>query len=795
MATRTTKSSMIAGALLVIAAATAYCGDSDLRLWYRQPAERWLEALPVGNSRVGAMVFGGVDQERLALNESTVWSGEPSDRNENPEGPQHLNRIRELFFEGRFFDAREECKNYLLGRKENFGTHLPLGDLIFQFDHDKNTVTDYRRELDLDEGIARVSYVVDGARFTREILASNPDDIIAVRLCCDKLQQISFELIVDAGEKPSEVSMADDNTLMLSGHAFENKHSDGQCGVSFCGQVRVLSEGGTITRREGKLRVDSADCATLLITINTDYRGKSPESLCRAQLEAASGKPYQSIRELHIADYQPLFRRVAIDLGNSKDAPTDERLEAVRAGEDDPGLVELFFQYGRYLLIAGSRENSPLPMNLQGIWNDGLACKMGWTCDFHLDINIQMNYWPAEVCNLSECNEPLFDFIESLVPPGRKTAKRVYDRHGWVAHTVTNAWGYTAPGWKLGWGMNPTAGLWLALHLWDHYQFTSDKDFLAKRTYPVLKEAAVFFLDYMVEHPKYGWLVTGPALSPENAFRPPGEEQGCHELMGPVCDTVLVRELYTACIEASQMLGIDEPFRSKLQEACSRLQPFQIGKHGQLQEWLEDYEEHLPNHRHTCHLIALYPFEQITLDGTPEFAEAARVTIDRRLSQPDWEDVEWSRANLLCYFARLREAERAHDSVLKLLGKLTDPNLLTFSAAGIAGAKENIFIIDGNSGGTAGIAEMLLQSHSGEISLLPALPNAWKTGSVQGLRARGGYEVDIFWKDGRLTTARIQSKYTDLCKVRYGTLMKEFQAEAGKRYEFDRGLNIRLLDM
>jgi alpha-L-fucosidase 2 len=485
-----------------------------------------------------------------------------------------------------------------------------------------------------------------------------------------------------------------------------------------------------------------------------------------------------------------MFHRVGIDLGGAELAgqPTDERIAAVRAGGDDPHLLALFYQYGRYLLIAGSRPDSPLPTNLQGLWNDNLACKMGWTCDFHLDINMQQNYWPAETGNLTECNEPLFRLIESLREPGRRTARKIYGADGWVCHVFTNAWGYTAPGWGLGWGLHPTGGIWIASHLWEHYLFTGDKEFLESRAYPVLKEAAEFFLDYMVEHPRHGWLVTGPAVSPENTFLTPDGGR-CAESMGPACDSVLVRDLYDSCIKASSVLGIDAELREKIEAARSKLPPLMIGKYGQLQEWLEDHEEADPAHRHTSHLIALCPSAQITPGKTPQLAKAARVTLERRLSQENWEDVEWSRANLINFFARLEDAEAAHGHLLGLLREDTDDNLLTFSRGGIAGAQQNIFVVDGNSAGTAGLGEMLLQSHAGEIHLLPALPQSWPEGSIQGVRARGGIEVDIEWRGGRLSSATLLSDSVTTCQVRYGSTTVSVRLEPGKHHRLDPALN------
>ncbi len=416
--------------LATAAAAPATPQSNAMVLWYSHPAGRWLESLPVGNGRLGVMVFGGIEKERLALNESTFWSGAPSDRYENPEGHKHLAEIRQLFFAGKYKEAVGLTGQYLIGRKDNFGTHLPVGDLWLHTRHPAGEVRDYRRDLDIDQGVAHVEYTVAGVRFKREVLATHVEGIAAVRLTADKPGQISFQAKLTAGgNRPWTVKALGQNTLVLSGDAYENLHSDGRCGVAMQGLLRVLPEGGRMSAVGDSLDVQAADSATVLVAINTNYKGRDPAQLCQAQMTAAAKQAYNEIRTAHVADHQRLFRRVKIDLGGSEASatPTDERLKSLRVGKDDPQLLALFFQYGRYLLIAGSREDSPLPLNLQGIWNDNLCCNMGWTCDYHLDINIEQNYWPTEVCNLIECHQPLFGLIESLREPGRRTAKLVYD--------------------------------------------------------------------------------------------------------------------------------------------------------------------------------------------------------------------------------------------------------------------------------------------------------------------------------------------------------------------------------
>jgi alpha-L-fucosidase 2 len=739
-------------------------------LWFSKPANRWMEALPIGNGRIGGMVYGGASVERIDLTESTVWSGAPSDSDVNPTALMNLEPIRELMFAGEYSKGGALCQQHLLGHAGSFGTNLPMASLQLTFEEDAPT-QHYRRSLNLGEAIAYVDYKRSGRRFHREVFSSNPDDVLVFRHTCDQPKSVSFNLSFAKLLLPGEVTVEGTDTLVLRGHAFERLHSNGKQGVAFETRVRMLSDGGRVTASNSALQVRDADAVTLHVAIATDLRGVDAHARCTRSLQAVRDKTYEQLRSAHTKDHQSLFHRMAIDLGNNPAAelkPTDERRRAVQAGEADPGLSALFFQYGRYLTIAGSRANSPLPLALQGIWNDGLASSMGWTDDFHLDINTEQNYWVAEVGNLSECQTPLFDFLDGMRVAGRSTAGKMYGAPGWVAHVITNPWGYTAPGGGLGWGLFVTGGVWLALQLWQHYRFTADKQFLQQRLYPVYKEAAEFFLAYMVEHPQHHWLVTGPSVSPENWFIAPDGNR-CSESMGPTVDRVLVYGLLSGCVEASTTLGIDEEFRAKAKAALDRLPPLQIGKHGQLQEWLEDFDEAEPNHRHTSHLIALYPEHQISPVTTPALAKAARVTIERRISQPNWEDSEWARANLVNYYARLLDGESAHKHLVGLLSRATDDSLLTYSRGGVAGAESNIFSLDGNTAGAAGVAEMLLQSQAGEIHLLPALPSAWPRGRVSGLCARGGVEVSLSWDEGTLVSAKLKSKQGGTHSVRYGS--------------------------
>lgn len=714
------------------------------------------------------MVFGGTNRERLHLTESTLWSGAPGVHNVNPAARESISAIRNLFFAGRYTEAEELCRKNLLGRESQFGTALPMAFLEIETML-AGEISGYRRSLDLDEAIARVEFAAGDVTFHREIFASHPAGVIVVRLTSSKPGGLSCNIAFGQPRLPGEIT-AEAGSLVLNGNAWESLHSDGRHGTRFQCRVRVIPESGDIHSTNGKITVQGADAVTLLIAAASDFHGGKPEQACAAATSAASARSYQSLREAHIADYGALYRRVSIDLGPSGEIsklPIDERRKRLETGGDDPELCGLFFQYGRYLTIAGSREDSPLPLALQGNWNDGLAAGMGWTDDFHLDINTQQNYWLCEVGNLSECHAPLVTLVEGLRVTGAQTARQMYDAEGWVAHVVTNAWGYSAPGWGLGWGMFVTGGVWIALQLWEHFRFTGDQTYLRDKAYPVLRDASRFFLSYMIEHPTKKWLVTGPSNSPENWFIAPDSGKPCSDSMGPTCDRVLVYSLFSTCIQASKLLGLDEGLRAQIAGAQDRLPPLQVGKHGQLQEWLEDFDEAEPNHRHTSHLIALYPEDQISPDKTPALAAAARVTLERRIQQPNWEDTEWSRANLVNYYARLFDAETAHRHLHGLIAHAADDSLLTYSRGGVAGAESNIFAIDGNTAGAAGIAEMLLQSHSGELHLLPALPSGWPAGSVRGLRGRGGITVSIFWRDTRLSSAIVKAdRETDLT-IRY----------------------------
>lgn len=782
----TTRREFIQGALAVGVAsrvATAQPAQPPAprdELWYNRPAEAWLEALPLANGRLGAMIYGGVATERIAFSESTAWSGAPEAGEVNPGALEHLNEIRQLFFAGKYEEAQELCDKYLPGRGRNFGTNLPLPELQLVFDN-IGSHEEYRRSLSLDEAIARVRFRANGTLFEREAFASHADGVLVLQMTSGESEGIRFRMKFGNSTIPIAVKTDGMDTLVLDGHAWETMHSTGHDGVAVQIRAKVLAPSGKITPNADTVAVENTNVVTILVAIGTSFHGADPEAVCRETIQAAARKDFVSLRRAHIADYQALYRRVTIDLGRSAPAirnhATDARRKALEDGGDDPELLALFFQYGRYLTIAGSRADSPLPLALQGIWNDGLASSMAWTDDFHLDINTQQNYWHAEVCNLGECQIPLFALIDIIREHGRTTAREMYGADGWVVHTVTNPWGYTAAG-GTGWGVVVTAGVWIALQLWDRWTFGGDVEFLRTRAYPVLREAAEFFLSYMVTEPKHGWLVTGPSDSPENSYLTPSGKR-VSESMGNTIDRALVYALYSMCIEASKVLSVDDGFRTRLEQARAKLPPFQIGRHGQLQEWLNDFEDAEPNHRHTSHLVSLYPLNQIAPRKTPELARAAEVTIERRIHAPHWEQTEWGRANLVVYYARLLKGDEAHKYLVSILAKASGTDLLTISSAGIAGAEQDIFAIDGNTAGAAGIAEMLLQSQGGEIELLPALPAAWPTGFISGLCARGGYVVDIAWHGGRLESATITSRHGGTRRIRYGDRIMTIQLSRG----------------
>jgi alpha-L-fucosidase 2 len=737
----------------------------DLSLWYERPAERWLEAIPVGNGRLGAMLYGGIDTDRVALNESTLWSGQFDANQEKPFGTAKLSALRDLFFQSKLYEGNQIAAEWLRGNYNSFGTHLPMGEMHLYFTYPSNKISNYKRTLYLETATCEVTYTSGDIQYKREYFASNPDDVMVIHLSASKPKALNFDLTLDLIRQATITTSGDQ--LTFAGKVDFPKQGPG--GVNFIGQINLTTDDGTVSSNENKLSVQNASTVTLIINIRTNYKNDNYLAECNNTLKTASSKAYDALRAAHLTDYSQLFNRTELFLGESENSklPTDIRLRGVKKGKPDVGLDALFFQYGRYLLIASSRENSPLPAALQAMWNDNLACNMGWTNDYHLDINTQQNYWLANVGNLAECNIPLFSYIKDLSSYGEVTAQTVYGCRGWTAHTVANVWGYTAPSQNIAWGLFPLASSWLVSHVWRHYLYTQDKDFLANEGYPLLKGNATFLLDYLVEAPNSGYLVTGPSISPENWFIYKNQSMGAS--MMPTGDRILSYEILASTAEAAEILEVDKAFADSLSAALAKLPPLKIGKDGSLQEWLEDYEEASPNHRHTMHLLGVYPFNQINPDRTPKLALAAAKVIENKLASTDWEDTEWSRANMMCSYARLKNAKDAYNNLQGLFIQFAAPNLFTCAPSGVAGADSEIFEFDANQAAPAGIAEMLLQSQEGYIEFLPALPEQWKTGHFKGLCVEGGGVVDLGWEDGKVKSAKLTANVANTFSIKHPT--------------------------
>jgi alpha-L-fucosidase 2 len=630
--------------------------------------------------------------------------------------------------------------------------------------HPAYPVTNYRRDLDVSTAISTVTYTRDGVTHKREAFASAPDQVMVFRFTADKPGAISFKASMNRQESFETNADGAPGGLLLTGQTSSGRPDIE--GMKFAARLRAIPKGGTMTIQGNEVIIDSADEVLLFVSAGTNYIGfagrntADPLAATNDDITKAIQKSYDKLKADSIADHRGYYDRMSLTLGDGDPesakralATIDERLKSLASGKPDPALATLYFNFGRYLMISSSRPGT-MPANLQGIWAEGIQTP--WNCDYHIDVNVQMNYWPAEVTGLGDCHTPLFKLIESLQEPGAKTAKVYYEADGWVAHVITNVWGFTAPGEQAGWGATATGTAWLCDHLWEHYDYNRDKEFL-KWAYPIMKGAAEFFTDMLITDPETGWLVTAPSNSPENTFET-DDGRVARICMGPTHDMQLLRELFGNCIKASEALGIDEVFRKELIEKRAKLAPNQIGKHGQIQEWLKDYKEVEPTHRHVSHLYGLHPHDEITIHGTPELAKAARVSLERRGDQ----STGWSMAWKANFWARLHDGNRAR-TLYNLLITRGGRNLL---------CQHGPYQIDGNFGGTAAVAEMLMQSHSGEIQLLPALPDAWPEGKVTNMRARGGHIVDFTWKDGKITDYQIRSKTPGEIKVRIGGELK-----------------------
>jgi len=734
---------------------------------------------------MGAMVFGGIQEDRIQFNEDTLWLGRPHDYS-NVGAAAYLDEIRQLLFDGKQKEAEELARHEFMSEPLRQMSYQPFADLKLSFDH-PDQVSDYRRSLDLDTAIATVSYLAGNARYTRQVFASYPDRVIIVRISCERPGSVSLTAGFDTPHPETTSSKCSPAILCLTGR-LSREHQGLTSVTTFAAYLRALPEGGLVEVEGDEIRIADADAVTLVLTAATGFRnfrdtGADPEERCREVLEKITAKPFESILADHVADHQELFRRVSIDLGggSSRNLPADHRLVAY-TDAPDPDLVSLVFQYGRYLMIAASRPGSQ-PANLQGIWNQSVDPP--WESKYTININTEMNYWPAEITNLAECHEPLFAALGELAESGAETARNHYGSRGWVVHHNFDIWRGTAPINASNHGIWPVGNAWLCQHLWWHYQYSGERVFLAERAYPIMKEAALFHVDNLVEDRSRGtgWLISGPSNSPERGGL----------VMGPTMDHQLIRFLFESTAEAAGILGIDEELQLELLELRNRLAPNEIGSLGQLKEWVYK-EAPETTHRHVSHLWGLHPGEEITPE-TPDLLEAARRTL---LLRGDG-GTGWSMAWKINFWARLLDGDHAGLMIGNFL-RLTSSDLTDYEGGGIY---PNLFCahppfqIDGNFGATAGIAEMLMQSHrrtsDGDyvVDLLPALPKSWPVGRVTGLRARGGCEVDLTWREGRLIEAVITSLSDEEVNVRYGDLMAVHSLRPGERVHLDGSLRRR----
>ncbi|GHT14703.1 alpha/beta hydrolase [Bacteroidia bacterium] len=762
--------SLIACTGIISCGGTRADNSAGLKLWFDRPAGQWEETLPLGNGRLGMMPDGGVERETLVLNDITLWSGGVQDA-DNPDAAKYLPEIRQMLFEGKNAEAQKliyktfVCKGagsgYGNGSDVPFGSYEVLGNLHIDYQYPQGKVApkNYRRQLSLDDAVATTSFESGGVTYTREYFAAFGLDVLVIRLQASRSGCLNFT--IDMNRPQVYETLLDGNELLMRGQL--NNGTDGK-GMRYNARVKVKVAGkGVVKGKDNRINVTDAKEAFIFISAATDYKNPDFESKCSRLLQQAMTGNYARIKAEHTKLYRNYFDRAHLNLHSQPDRdtiPTDRRLDAFAAHPNDNGLVELYFQYGRYLLISSARPGL-LPPNLQGLWANTIHTP--WNGDYHLNINVQMNHWPVEITNLAELHQPLIQMVESFVEPGSRTAKAFYNAGGWVTHVIANVWGFTAPGEHPSWGATNTSGAWLCAHLWEHFDYNRDTQYL-QQIYPTLKGSAQFFLDILQPEPAHGWLVTAPTTSPENSFYMPGTKTSAGVCMGSTMDNQLVREIFGNVIAASEILDVDADWRNRLKAARAKLPPNQIGSDGRLMEWLEEYEEVEPHHRHVSHLYGLHPGNQITLAGTPDLAEAARKSL---IARGDG-GTGWSRAWKINFWARLGDGNHAYLLLCNLLKPTSEPG---FNMNG-GGTYPNLlcahspFQIDGNFGGCAGIAEMFLQSHSGVIELLPALPDAFSDGSFDGMRVRGGADISATWANKKLTSVTLKATANNTFKLR-----------------------------
>jgi alpha-L-fucosidase 2 len=761
---------------------------SQWTLWYETPAEQWTDALPVGNGRLGAMVFGRALKERIQLNEDTIWAGPPVPT-DVPGARQAVDQARKLIFAGQYKEAEALVQSEAMGTRIAPRSHQTLGDLqIETVTPTPVEPTGYLRWLDLDTALAVTTYSLNNTRFTRTVFSSAPDQVLVVHIAADRPEAVSIRVSLSR-PADADVTLQDAHIINLSGQAqqtlgvgqnIRKEHH----GVRFHTQLQAFTDAGRIHAEADAITIENANSVTLILAAATDYNHAQPEEPLQQNLEAVCAevvakariKPLHQLLRDHRIEHQRLFRRIDLDLGAPPiNLPIDTRLVEFQRRGGDPQLAALYVQYGRYLLISSSRPGS-LPANLQGLWNENLVAP--WNADYHTNINVQMNYWPAEIANLAECHEPFFQFVERLVERGQTTARTMYDCRGTTWGHTTDAWLFTTVFGDIQYGMWPMAAGWCVQHLMEHYRFNMDPEFLRTRAYPALRQAALFYLDWLVTHPETGLLVSGPSTSPENRFRLPDGDTACLG-MGNAMDQESIWETFTACLEAADRLGIEDDFTREVHTALEQLAQPTIGNDGRLMEWSEDFSEPEPQHRHISHLYGLHPSFQITESDTPELFEAAKKTLEARGDAA----TGWSMGWKINFWARLKNGERAHN-IFKNLMRLVYSAKTNYQAGG--GVYANLFCahppfqIDGNFGGAAGILEMLIQSHDQGIELLPALPTAWSNGALRGVRARGGFELDFEWKAGKLVSVRVKSLHGGTCRLRSGTHQTSMETEPGQ---------------